>query len=157
MSGGGQLAPPRPWGRAGAWMRPFDELEVGEAYVSRRRTITETDVVRFAGMTGAMSPAFGDPERYGGAGCAAPDLLPLTYSIGLIPNDYIRALRRILDLELHAPVCCGDTIHVEAEIVRLEPWTDDYGLAAGAWRIVKQDGTVATTVELEAIWLRRPD
>ncbi len=156
MNGGGQLAPPRPWGRAGAWMRPFDQLEVGETYVSRRRTVTETDIVRFAGLTGAMNPAFGDPSRYGGPGSEAPELLPLAYSIGLVPNDYIRALRRILDLRLLTPVLSGDTIHVEAEIVRLEPWTDEYGLAAGAWRIVKQDGTVAMTVELEAVWVRRP-
>jgi 3-hydroxybutyryl-CoA dehydratase len=118
-------------------MRPFDELEVGDTHVSRRRTVTEADVVRFATLTGA------------------PDLLPLAYSIGLIPNDYIRALRRIVDLRLLAPVSCGETIHVEAEMTRLEPWTDEYGLAIGAWRIVKQDGAVATAVELEAIWLRR--
>jgi 3-hydroxybutyryl-CoA dehydratase len=138
VSGGGQLAPPRPWGRAGAWMRPFDRLEVGETYVSRRRTITEADLVRFAALTGAGSP----------------DLLPLAYSIGLIPNHYIRALRRIIDLQLLEPVRRGDTIHVEAEIGRLEPWTDEYGLTAGSWRILRQDGAVVTTVELEAIWLR---
>ena len=134
---GARPAPPRPWGMVGAWMRPFDELEVGETYVSRRRTITETDLVRFGALTGGL------------------DLLPLAYSIGLVPNDHIRALRRILDLRWLGPVGRGETIHVAAEIVRLEPWTEDYGLASGAWRIVKQDGGVAMTVELEAVWRRR--
>ncbi len=74
--------------------------------------------------------------------------------IGLIPNDYVRALRRINDLRLLEPVRCGDTIHAAAEIVRLEAWTPELGLVIGAWQIVKQSGVAAMTVELEAVWLR---
>jgi acyl dehydratase len=136
---------PRPRGSPGDWARPFDQLSVGESYVSKRRTVTGADVVTFAGLCGQPSPA-GEP--------AAPSLLPLAYSIGLVPNDYIRALRRILDLELLAPARPGSTIHVQARIVRLDPWTDDFGLVTGSWRILDQRGAVLTAVRLEAVWVR---
>lgn len=156
MNGEGDL-PPRSWSRAAAWMRPFDELAVGERYVSKRRTVTETDVVAFAGLCGEMNAAHGDPTRFGAGaydGPTAPDLLPLAYSIGLVPNRCIRALRRIIDLELLTPARPGDTLHVEAKISHLEPWTEDYGLVTGRWRILNQRKEILTTVDLEAVWTR---
>jgi 3-hydroxybutyryl-CoA dehydratase len=148
---------PRRWGSTADWTRPFDELAVGESYRSKRRTVTETDVVRFAGLCAEMNPAHGDPSRYGAAAgrpAQAPDLLPLAYSIGLVPNRCIRALRRILDLELLAPACAGDTIHVEATITRLEPWTEEYGLVTGRWQILEQEDKILAAVTLEAVWVR---
>jgi acyl dehydratase len=138
-------------------MRPFDELSVGETYISKRRTVTETDVVAFAGLCGEMNPVHGDPARFGASGedgVTAPDLLPLAYSIGLIPNRCIQALRRILNFELLAPARPGDTLQVEGRIVRLEAWTEDYGLVTGRWRIFNQREEVLTEVDLEAVWIR---
>jgi acyl dehydratase len=156
VSGEPSLAP-RDWGRAADWARPFDQLAIGDRYISKRRTVTEADIVAFAGLVGEMDAAHGDPTRFGaagGAGPTAPDLLPLTYSIGLVPNRRIGALRRILDLELAAPARPGDTLHVEAEIIRLEEWTEDYGLVTGRWRILNQREEVIATVNLEAVWTR---
>jgi acyl dehydratase len=149
--------PPVAWGPAAAWIRPFDELELGESYVSRRRTVTETDIIKFAQLGAEMSPGHGDPVRFGpqaAGGLRAPELLALTYSIGLVPNDCIRALRRVVGFEPGEPVRPGDTIHVEAEIVRLEPWTEEHGLVAGRWRIVNQRNSLVASVELEAVWVR---
>jgi acyl dehydratase len=129
---------------AHAWLRPFDELALGDRYASRARTVAEVDAVRFAALTGAHADG----------AVRAPALLPLAYSIGLVPNGYVSALRRILDLRVPASVSAGDTIHVECEIVRLSPWTAEHGLVAGAWRIVDQDATELSTVVLEAVWRR---
>jgi len=140
------------------WLRPFDELAVGDRYVSGGRTVTEADIVRFAALAGEMSPVSGNPGLYtegttaGQAG--APALLALAYSIGLVPNDRVAALRRVHDLRLLVPIAAGDTIRVRCEILRLAPWTEDYGLVTGGWTIVNQDDAVAMTVELEAVWQR---
>ena len=140
------------------WLRPFDELAVGDSYTSGGRTVTEADIVRFASLTGEMSPVSGNPGLYTKGTTAgrigAPALLALTYSIGLVPNDRVAALRRVHDLRLLAPIGAGDTIRVRCEILRLVPWTDDYGLVTGGWAIVNQEGAVVMTVELEAVWQR---
>lgn len=140
------------------WLRPFDELAVGDSYTSGGRTVTEADIVRFAALTGEMSPVSGNPGLYTGGTTAgqvgAPALLALTYSIGLVPNHRVAALRRVHDLRLLAPVGPGDTIRVRCEILRLVPWTEDHGLVTGGWTIVTQEEAVAMTVELEAVWQR---
>ena len=38
----------------------FDALEGGERFVTRGRTITESDIVQFAGLTGDMHPQHTD-------------------------------------------------------------------------------------------------
>ena len=140
------------------WLRPFDELAVGDRYVSGGRTVTEADIVRFAALTGEMSPVSGNPGLYTEGTTAgqvgAPSLLALTYSIGLVPNHRVAALRRVRDLRLLAPIDAGDTIRVRCEILRLVPWTEDHGLVTGGWTIVTQEEAVAMTVELEAVWQR---
>ena len=40
----------------------FDEFEVGQSWLSPRRTITEADIVMFAGMTGDYNPVHTDEE-----------------------------------------------------------------------------------------------
>lgn len=140
------------------WLRHFDELAVGDTYTSPGRTVTETDVVRFAALTGEMSPVGGDPDFYtegsGPGQTGAPALLALTYSIGLVPNDRVAALRRVVDLRFLGAVEVGDTIRVQCEIRRLETWTDEHGLVTGGWEIVDQAGAAVIAVELEAVWQR---
>ena len=59
--------------------RSFDQVEVGDAWKSPSRTITETDIVNFAGLTGdynalhvdhkfARSTPFGRPIAHGPVG-----------------------------------------------------------------------------------------
>jgi acyl dehydratase len=132
-----------------AWLRPFDELVVGEAHRSRARTVTATDLTRFAAVIGS-------PVQRSTGHTWVGTALPLSYSIGLVSNAYIMALRRVLDCRPIAPVKVGETIHVECQIERLAPWTEDYGLVTGLWTILNQDAVTTMTVLLEAVWRRAP-
>ena len=40
----------------------FDEVEVGQVFVSRGRTITEADIVQFGTLTGDLNPMHADAE-----------------------------------------------------------------------------------------------
>src|SRR4030065_615077 len=40
----------------------FDEFEIGAQYCSQRRTVTEADVVSFAGLSGDFNPLHTDAE-----------------------------------------------------------------------------------------------
>ncbi|HEX5146281.1 MAG TPA: MaoC/PaaZ C-terminal domain-containing protein [Conexibacter sp.] len=136
-------------------LRPFGELRVGETFISKGRTITESDVVQFAALTGDWHPqhsdaVYGEQSIFGAR--VAHGLLLLSYSVGLVPNQYVVALRRLRRVVFKRPVYFGDTIHVEAEIKELRPFGEEAGLVSGFWRIFNQRGELVCSIEMEALW-----
>jgi 3-hydroxybutyryl-CoA dehydratase len=139
----------------GEMLRVFDELNVGDRYVSRARTITETDVVNFAALTADWNPlhtdaSYAETTPFGAR--VAHGMLLLSYSIGLVPNERIVALRRLKNVVFKKPVFFGDTIRVEATIANLVPMGDEVGLVTGRWRIVNQHMETVFKLEIEALW-----
>lgn len=139
------------------WQAPFDALEPGDAFTSRGRTITESDVVQFAALTGDMHPLHTDAV-FAAAGPfgerIAHGMLTVSYAIGLVPLDPRRvlALRRITDVVFKRPVHLGDTIHVEGKITRLSPMTEQAGLVTFAWKICDSGGRLMTRATVEVLW-----
>jgi acyl dehydratase len=135
--------------------RPFHELAIGNRFISRARTITETDVVNFAALTADWHPLHTNAEyakdsMFGQR--VAHGMLLLSYSIGLVPNEYVVALRRLSKVVFKKPVFFGDTIQVEGTVVNLRPLNDDAGLVTGRWRIFNQDRATVFKLEIEAVW-----
>ena len=146
---------------AALFSRDFDTLEAGERFSSRGRTVTESDVVGFAGLTGDFHPQHTDEEwarerRFGGR--VAHGMLVLSYAIGLVPFDPERivALRRISDAVFKRPVALGSTIHVEGRIEATDAIDDGHGLVASVWRVVNQDGQLVARLRVEVVWRRGP-
>lgn len=137
--------------------KPFGLLRVGDAFRSRGRTITEADVVGFAALTGDWHPQHTDAE-YGKTSVfgarVAHGLLALSYSIGLAPNAYVVALRRINNVVFKRPVYLGNTIYVEGRIAELRDFTNEAGYVRGRWKIVNQDGLTVFKMDIEALWRR---
>jgi acyl dehydratase len=79
-------------------------------------------------------------------------MLLLSYSIGLVPNEYVMALRRLNKVVFKRPVFFGDTIRVEGTVVNLRPLNEEAGLVTGRWRIVNQDDQTVFKLEIEAVW-----
>jgi 3-hydroxybutyryl-CoA dehydratase len=136
-----------------------DDPEVGRRFATGGRTVTESDVVAFAALTGDRHPqhvdaawaaqsAFGERVAHG--------MLVLSYAVGLVPLDPERALalRRVGDAVFKRPVRLGDTIHVEGRIDRITPIDADVGLVATTWRVVNQDGATVARVGVEVLWRR---
>lgn len=139
------------------WLQPFDKLSEGDTFTSRARTITETDVISFAALTGDWHPQHSDAvyaskSMFGER--VAHGLLCMTYAVGLVPNEYVVALRRIKHVVFKNPVRFNDTIHVEGSVVRLRAYSDEVGMVTGRWRIVNQDDMTILKMELDALWRR---
>lgn len=138
---------------------PFERLTAGERFVTRGRTVTEADVVAFAGQTGDFHPLHTD-ATWAAAGPfgerVAHGMLALSYAVGLVGFDPERvvALRRIRDAVFKRPVRLGDTIHVEGSVLSLAPVDDAVGLVTVVLRIVNQDGATACRASVEALWRR---
>lgn len=135
---------------------PFHKLEVGGRFVSRARTITETDVVNFAALTADWHPlhtnaVHAEASMFGQR--VAHGMLLLSYSIGLVPNEYVVALRRLKNVTFKRPVFFGDTIRVEGTVVKLTPMPgDEVGMVTGRWRILNQHDQTVFKLEIEALW-----
>ena len=115
---------------------------------SRARTITESDLVSFAAITGDWHPQHVDAEwaadsRFGER--IAHGMLVLSYSIGLMgfDPDRVVALRGIDSLTFKRPIAIGETIRVEADVEDVRPIDEDHELIELRWRVLTGDDRLA--------------
>jgi 3-hydroxybutyryl-CoA dehydratase len=107
--------------------RHFQEFQIGDVVVSAGRTITETDVVNFAGLSGDFNQIHTDAEfaRQGMFGQrVAHGLLGLAVATGLAAQlgfieGTVLAFRE-LTWKFSLPIFIGDTIHVKASVSELK-------------------------------------
>lgn len=129
----------------------LDDLQPGASYTTVRRTITEADIVGFAGLSGDFNPLHTD-EVF------ARDETPFGSRIahGLLGVSVGSGLRGPLD-DLHvlaflevrrrfvAPIYAGDTLHARYTVssTRRSERNPDRGVVVLGVELVKQDGTTA--------------
>jgi acyl dehydratase len=102
----------------------FDEFQVGDVHCSQARTVTEADIVAFAGLSGDFNPLHTDDEYARSTpfrGRIAHGLLVQSISSGLanqtsIFDGSIVAVKEML-IRYQAPVYPGDTIHIELRVL----------------------------------------
>jgi len=105
--------------------RLLEDFSIGETFQTSARTITEADVVNFAGLSGDFSPIHIDEEFshrsfYGRR--VVHGLLVLAIASGLrtrlgLYDTTLLAFLGIDRLMFRAPVFIGDTIHVRLTVV----------------------------------------
>jgi 3-hydroxybutyryl-CoA dehydratase len=139
------------------WTLPFEELEEGAAFRTRGRTITESDIVAFAALTGDWHPQHADAEWAAQSSFGqriAHGMLVVSFAVGLVPLDPERviALRRIRDVVFRRPIRIGDTIHVDGRIAGLRAATDEAGIVTIGLDVVRQDGLRACAARIDALW-----
>jgi len=139
------------------WHAPFEELREGQRFRSRGRTVTESDVVAFAALTGDWHPQHSDAQwaarsRFGER--IAHGMLVVAFSVGLVPLDPDRviALRRLRDVVFKRPLALGRTIHVDGGVTRLVRVQQDAGLVGMRWDIRDELDRVVCRAEVEVLW-----
>jgi 3-hydroxybutyryl-CoA dehydratase len=142
---------------AAIFERPLESLASGERFETPRRTITETDVICFAALSGDMHPAHVDAEwadagRFGER--IAHGLLIVSYAIGLIPFDarYVVALRALRDVVFKRPVKIGATIGVAGQITDVKALDETLGLVTVRLEIGERERPAACILSIEALW-----
>jgi acyl dehydratase len=102
----------------------FEDFEVGQQVRSPGRTITEADIVSFAGLSGDFNGIHTDFEYAGTTPFGqrvAHGLLGLAVASGLLVRTGVLegtviAFREITEWKFSQPVFIGDTIHVLLEV-----------------------------------------
>jgi acyl dehydratase len=142
----------------------FDDVEVGQRFVTASRTVTEADVVNFAGISGDFNPlhmdaAFAERSVFGRR--VAHGLLVLAISTGLrqglgVFSGTLMALLEVRAWRFRAPVFPGDTVRVEFEIAELrETSKPDRGVVVQRMEVRNQDDAIVQEGELVALLARR--
>jgi len=106
----------------------FEEFSVGQKITSVGRTVTEGDIMTFAGLTGDYNQihtdaAFAATTQFGQR--IAHGLLGLSIAVGLLMRTgalegTVLAFREIVEWKFVKPVFIGDTLRVEMEAKELK-------------------------------------
>lgn len=107
----------------------FEEFEIGKKFVSVGRTVTEHDIVTFAGLSGDFNQIHTDAEFSKNTVYRqriAHGVLGLSIATGLVMRTgllegTVLAFREIDQWKFTKPIFIGDTIHVELEVIETKP------------------------------------
>ncbi|AHG02989.1 MaoC family dehydratase [Halobacterium sp. DL1] len=128
--------------------RYFEDVELGEERtVADARTITETDIVNYAGVSGdfgdihvseeaAKETGFGQRIAPGNMVHAIAETIGIDWAVEAFSygHDNIRFVN---------PVFIGDTITVHTEVVAVENYDDEFGRVVNKYTVTNQrDETV---------------
>ncbi|HVR53904.1 MAG TPA: MaoC family dehydratase N-terminal domain-containing protein [Pseudorhodoferax sp.] len=126
----------------------WDELPVGTRFRTRKRTVTETDLVSFVNLTWLTEELFGnaDPGDRAAMGIVArvvPGGLVYTFAEGLVAPSFQAAGMAFLhaEIDMQAPTLVGDTLCVDCEVVEQRASSKpDRGLVRTRNTVLNQHG-----------------
>src|SRR5262249_4325533 len=138
----------------------YDDVEVGQEWESVGRTVTEADIVNFAGLSGDFNPIHVDHEFAKTTIFRRPiahGILVLAIGSGLgimFPPMRTLAFLRIVEWHFRAAVFVGDTLRIRTKVLAKEERSRGRrGVLTWQRQIVNQEdkvvqeGTTVTMVE----------
>ncbi len=141
----------------------FHRIEEGDSYVTQGRTITDADVMNFAGVSGDFNHIHTDEERMADSTFGARivhGLFVLSAATGLVwqrrtvaEREAVVAFYGIDDLRFRAPVYIGDTIRVSMEVIETEPRADGPGNGTVRYAMGVENQDEETVLSCEMISL----
>lgn len=132
----------------------FEDAPVGRKFRTIGRTLTESDLVNFIGVTGITEVLFSNTEFLKHESDIKERLVPasMVYSFaeGLLVHATMQHTGYAflnMDLNVEGPTFAGDTIHVECEVIesRRSKSRPNRGLVRTRNRVMKQDGKCTLT------------
>jgi acyl dehydratase len=141
----------------------FDDVQIGQEWESLGRTVTQADIVNFAGLSGDFNPIHVDHEFARSTSFHQPiahGLLAFAIGSGLglySPPMRTLAFLSIREWQFHSPIFIGDTIRMRTKVLEKElrargrrgviTWSRQISNQTSK---VVQEGTTLTLVECRA-------
>jgi acyl dehydratase len=133
----------------------FSEFEVGQEFTTVRRTITETDVVMFAGLSGDFNPLHTDAvfaektpfgQRIAHGMLITSISTGLAQTLGIFEETTIALMQQTF--KYTAPTFFGDTINLKMTVKATNASSKGgKGVVTFDSEVIKQDGTVVNKGE----------
>lgn len=143
----------------------FEDFEIGQALQTGHRTITATDIVNFACLSGdfnevhtnheyCKTTSFGEPIAHGTLVFAVA--AGLNYASGINDGTLI-AFLGMDKWRMKIPVKHGDTIFVRSKVIaKRETRHADRGVITFARTFINQRGQEVQEMEITIMYKRRP-
>jgi acyl dehydratase len=138
---------------------------VGESFDTPARTVTEADVVAFAGLSGDFNPLHTDRVFAAATPFGRPvahRLLVLAMVTGLfgrlgLVDGTAVAMLGIEDWRFRRPVFFGDTVRARVTVTELRPWRRaDAGVVVRRFEVFNQHGELVQEGTIPLLVRRRP-
>ena len=145
--------------------RYFEEFNIGDTILTAGRTVTETDIVSYAGLSGdfnsihidaayAETHLFKQRVAHGLLGLSIAS--GLTVQTGFMENTVI-AFRGMTEWKFSTPIFIGDTIHVEITVMKLKPMPRlGGGILTIKLEVKNQKGETVQSGLWDAIMMSKP-
>ncbi len=143
----------------------FDDLGVGDRFVSRARTVTEADITLFSGLSGDYHPLHTD-EIYAqngpfgrriAQGCLTLSLATgLEFSLMGSDESRIIAFYGMDRVRFLRPVFIGDTIRLEGEVTMLDERDAESGVVTAHQEILNERGEIVAVLDKRTLHRKRP-
>lgn len=138
----------------------FDDLAIGDRYITPGRTVTEADIADFSKVSGDRNPLHTDKEfaaRGPFGAIVAQGLCTLSFASGLEFAFYGEGERPTLafygmnNVRFTKPVFIGDTVHIEGEVTALDPKDETRGVVTYRQEIKNQHGETVVSLEKRSL------
>ncbi|MCP4362504.1 MAG: dehydratase [Chloroflexi bacterium] len=133
----------------------FEEFEMGACFESQGRTVTEADVVTFAGLSGDFNPLhtdaeFGKKTPFGGRIAHGMLIMAMATGmanwIGIFEGTTLALMEQIIRYK--GAVMFGDTVHLQLEVIEKKPTSKpNRGVVRFAARMINQNQKVVIDSE----------
>jgi acyl dehydratase len=134
----------------------FDELEIGAVFTSQGRTVTEADVVTFAGISGDFNPLhtdaeFGKKTPFGERIAHGMLLMAMATGManwtGIFEGTTLALMEQVIKYK--GAVKFGETVHLELEVVEKKTTSKpDRGVVSFAARMYNQNDDMV----IDGVW-----
>jgi acyl dehydratase len=135
----------------------FEQFEVGKTFISQSRTVTEADVVAFAGLSGDFNPLHTDAlfasetpfgERIAHGMLIASMATGMSNWTGVFEGTTIALMEQVIRYK--DAVKLGDTIHLELTVAaKKETSKSDRGVVTFDTQVINQEQTAV----IEGQWV----
>ena len=125
----------------------FEQFNPGDAFTSQARTVTEADVVNFAGLSGDFNPLHTDEEfgkatpfgtRIAHGMLVAAMATGMANWTGVFEGTTIALMEQVIQYK--GAVKFGDTVHLELRVAeKKETSKPDRGIVVFAMQVCNQD------------------
>jgi len=143
----------------------WNDLNVGDKFKTLNRTITESDIVNFIGVTGMVETLFTDLSFSSEHGAIVGRVVPAACVYTIIEGLLCQATMQttglaLLEIEkkILKPVFAGDTVHAEVEVTAVRPTSKgNRGIVTTQNNIITQAGTLVITYRAVRMMAGRPN